>query len=209
MTKPRFHLEKYHRTRRYTCPACGRPHCYARYVDSQGQIELPMECGRCDHEVSCGYHRPPREFLAQIFPDPFDAPARLSRPMKELRPLGSKPEVTEVENERLLTIPEEIVQRTLDCYEINPLYIYLSKVFGEEGTRALFMEYGVGTSKRWGGATIFWQRDIDGIVRTGKIMGYDPLTGHRIKNPRPQMQWAHCLIGPPLPPRGGGVGGGQ
>lgn len=190
----RFHLEKYHRTRRYKCPACGRPHCYARYVDSQGEIELPMECGRCDHEVSCGYHRPPREFLEKMFPDPFTAPSSLSLPMERLNPVLSNPASTLDDIKRHSSMPEVIVQHSMQRYEINPLYLFLSKRFGKEGTLALFREYGVGTSQRWGGATVFWQRDIDGIVRTGKIMGYDPETGHRVKNPRPLMQWAHCLI---------------
>lgn len=47
------------------------------------------------------------------------------------------------------------MKQTLYGYSVNPLYRYIS--------------------------TIFWQIDINGNVRTGKIMKYDGKTGHRIK----------------------------
>lgn len=31
---------------------------------------------------------------------------------------------------------------------------------------------------------MFWQIDINGLVRTGKIMCYNPENGHRIKEPQ-------------------------
>ncbi len=47
----------------------------------------------------------------------------------------------------------------------------------------------------WGGSTVFWQVDVDGNVRVGKVMGYDPTTGHRVKEPKPQVAWVHSLMG--------------
>ncbi len=179
----RFVLEKYHRERRYTCPACHRPHCYTRYVDSQGEIELPMEFGRCDHEGSCGYHRPPskddvKEALKGLpLHTPLKVPPTVAKPK-------AKPSF----------IPDNLVQATMWSFQENPLYRFLSKVFGEADTARLMVCYGVGTSKMWGGAAVFWQRDINQRVRTGKVMGYDPETGHRIKQPHPLMNWAHVLL---------------
>lgn len=36
----------------------------------------------------------------------------------------------------------------------------------------------------------FWQIDINGSVRTGKIMCYNPENGHRIKEPQAFVSWA-------------------
>jgi hypothetical protein len=38
---------------------------------------------------------------------------------------------------------------------------------------------------------IFWQIDINGIVRTGKIMQYNPQTGKRIKHESGAIDWVH------------------
>ena len=47
-------------------------------------------------------------------------------------------------------------------YDINPLYRYFTKVMGKENVDKLFSLYRVGTSKMWGGATVFWQIDRNG-----------------------------------------------
>lgn len=78
-------------------------------------------------------------------------------------------------------------------FDINPLYRYLATVAGKEKTDRLFNLYKVGTSKMWNGATVFWQIDINGDVRAGKIMGYDAKTGHRIKEPFNQVSWVHSV----------------
>ncbi|MCC8036909.1 MAG: DUF3987 domain-containing protein [Bacteroidales bacterium] len=55
--------------------------------------------------------------------------------------------------------------------------------------------YKVGTSKAYGGSTVFWQVDHMGQVKAGKVIGYDPKTGHRVKDPKPQVAWVHSLMG--------------
>ena len=79
-------------------------------------------------------------------------------------------------------------------YSVNPLYRYISTVFGKEETERLFALYKVGTSKKWGGSTIFWQIDVNGNVHTGKIMKYDDKTGHRIKEPHSLVTWVHSEL---------------
>lgn len=71
---------------------------------------------------------------------------------------------------------------------------YISTVFGKEETERLFALYKVGTSKKWGGSTIFWQIDVNGNVHTGKIMKYDDKTGHRIKEPHSLVTWVHSEL---------------
>ena len=86
------------------------------------------------------------------------------------------------------------MERSLSHYGINPLYRYLSKVFGEQETERLMKMYHVGTSYKWGGSTIYWQVDKDDKVRTGKVMLYNPKDGHRVKEPRSYVGWAHTFL---------------
>lgn len=88
-------------------------------------------------------------------------------------------------------LPFDWVRQSMQRFDINPLYRYLTKVTGKEKTDRLFSLYKVGTSKMWNGATVFWQIDIYGNVHAGKIMGYNPETGHRIKEPFNQVSWVH------------------
>lgn len=54
--------------------------------------------------------------------------------------------------------------------------------------------YRVGTANHWQGSTVFWQTDIQGKVRTSKIMLYNPANGRRIKEPHNHITWVHSLI---------------
>ena len=54
--------------------------------------------------------------------------------------------------------------------------------------------YRIGTSSKWGGAAVFWQIDINGQVRTGKVMCYNAETGHRVKGPQAFVSWAHSEL---------------
>ncbi len=181
MSEYRFHLQKYKIGNRYTCPQCGRKRCFARYIDEQGKVTFPENVGRCDHEQSCGYHYSPSDY----FKDNPDANCnddwRYKTPIKECRKEKALP--TFIEN--------KLMEQTLHGYSVNPLYRYISTVFGKEETERLFALYKVGTSKKWDGSTIFWQIDIDGKVRTGKIMKYDAKTGHRTKEPHSMVTWVH------------------
>lgn len=186
MSEYRFHLQKYSYGSKTTCPNCGGNRCFVRYVDEEGVVVFPDRVGKCDHEHKCGYHYTPREYFRDN-PDMmnkadysrFDRQKSFKR--KIARPVPS-------------FISPDIVGRSLSHYDINPLYHYLSNVFGVEETMRLFDMYRIGTSAKWGGATIFWQTDMSGNVRTGKIMLYDTQTGHRIKEPQAYVSWAHSEL---------------
>ena len=47
-----------------TCPKCGRQ-SLVPYVDNLYGMILDERTGWCQHRKSCGYHRPPREFLKE------------------------------------------------------------------------------------------------------------------------------------------------
>lgn len=91
-------------------------------------------------------------------------------------------------------IPFSYVERSQSHYSINPLYQYFYHVFSEDETNRLFGMYCIGTSAKWGSSIVFWQIDINGQVRTGKIMCYNVETGHRVKEPQAFVSWAHSEL---------------
>ena len=193
MSEYRFHLQKYRPGSKKVCPKCGRKSCFTRYVDGNAQITFPNHVGKCDRINSCGYHYTPKEYF-QDNPtiketmieqnNRSDTPSRAVKPIA--KPLSSSAPQTSY-------LPSDWVSQSMQKFDVNPLYRYLTKVAGKEKTDRLFNLYKVGTSKMWNGATVFWQIDINGNVRAGKIMGYDAKTGHRIKHPFNQVNWVHSV----------------
>lgn len=193
MSDYRFHLQKYRPGSKTVCPKCGKKSCFTRYVDENAQFTFPDHVGKCDHINSCGYHYTPKEYFQDnpIVKETMieqnnrgDIPSRAVKPM--VKPLSTfVPQAS--------FLPFDWVSQSMQRFDINPLYQYLTKVTGKEKTDRLFSLYKVGTSKMWNGATVFWQIDIYGNVHAGKIMGYNPETGHRIKEPFNQVSWVHSV----------------
>ena len=192
MNEYRFHLQKYKAggNTKQTCPQCGRKRCFVRYVDEEGKIEFPDYVGRCDHEDSCGYHYTPKDFFSDnpdLKPDNFEDDAWRYGKANKLVTIKPEPGVPSF-------VSTDIMQKTLSHYDINPLYQFLCRTIGKDAANRQFERYKVGTSKKWGGSTVFWQIDKDGNVRSGKLMGYNPKDGHRIKEPIPQVCWVHTEL---------------
>ena len=55
----------------------------------------------------------------------------------------------------------------------------------------LMQDYALGATKD--GSVIYWQIDTKGRVRTGKVMKYNPETGHRIKDAG-GINWIHSIM---------------
>jgi hypothetical protein len=91
-------------------------------------------------------------------------------------------------------IPSPYVKQSFKKYGSNAFVQYLSKQFGNKISREVIKKYRIGTSKYWPGATVFWQTDHAGMVRSGKIMLYNPGTGKRVKEPRNYIYWAHKAL---------------
>lgn len=185
MSKYRFHLQKYSLGSKIACPRCERPRCFVRYVDEEGVVSFPNEVGKCDHEISCGYHYTPRDF----FRDNPNANIKEERPSDYVQPEKSTHEKEIIVPPSF--IPLEYFKVSLAHFEKNPLYKYLCRVFGEAEAQRVFHLYHVGTSAKWGGATVFWQIDAKEQVRSGKIILYNSETGHRVKEPHSYVSWAH------------------
>jgi hypothetical protein len=105
--------------------------------------------------------------------------------------------ITPPEPKPVSFIPVEVFKESLKDYEANNFIKYLINLFGVEIASELIGVYFIGTSKYWDGATVFYQIDIQGKIRTGKIMLYSPVTGKRVKEPYNHINWVHKAIKQP------------
>lgn len=178
----RYRLETYNpEIRKHICPACEK-RTFVRYVDVETGEYLSNEVGRCDREEKCGYHKTPRDYFQEhdtgpnrsyFFPRPGSEEIRRNKTFSIIKP--------------------ELAESTMTAYDRNNLFLYINSLWGPDAAQRILSSYAIGTCRFWPGATVFWQRDIDGRFRTGKIMLYDKNTGHRVKNPEAKIMWVHRL----------------
>ncbi len=168
---------------RFTCPNCGKPHCFVRYVDENGAM-LHESVGRCNHESSCGYHYTPKQFFAD-HPDQKPGPDWRYQQM---------PFHSEAKPKTLCTIPYALVTRSVRFDRDSHLITFLRTFLDPFIIESLIDEYQIGVTKSQG--TIFFQVDAQGRCRTGKIMLYNPEDGHRIKDPDvpSRITWVHSVM---------------
>lgn len=88
-------------------------------------------------------------------------------------------------------ISANLYWKTIDTGHSNYFRDWLSKTLDPVAASGLIQKYKVGTSKHWPGACIFWQVDMMGRIRSGKIMVYNPETGKRVRSPEPLITWVH------------------
>ncbi len=198
----KYHLRRYAgKSSRLTCPACERPYCFTPYVDDADNI-LDHTVGRCDHESSCAYHKTPAEYFRE-HPEarPRDddwrrEPDWLKRDRSRNVP-GTRHGIPSggtgtSQNHQLCTLPGEIVRRTLRNAPKSTLQEFLETIFAADVIARLKAEYRLGVTKDR--SVVFYQIDIQGRVRTGKIMQYNPADGHRMKNVAVPVDWAHARL---------------
>lgn len=80
----------------------------------------------------------------------------------------------------IYSLPHEVMLKTVGHYERNEFARFLSGRFGHVAAAEMLARFGVGTSNRWGGASVFWLIDEQNRVRGGQIALYDQ-TGHKVK----------------------------
>lgn len=181
----RYELQKYRtRSDRHTCPKCGDRHCFTYYVDESGQ-PLDKIVGRCDHESGCGYHYPPKEFFSDHpeLKDPDKGHSfqiRVDKSKKYACPSGKS----------ICTIPDDYVTRSRSDNSSLIHFLLSLQKGNEDNVRRVLEDYRIGATKD--GSTIFWQIDIKGQVRTGKIITYNGTDGHRIKDKG--ADWVHSRL---------------
>jgi hypothetical protein len=174
---------------RYHCPNCQhRDKTFSLYIDTKTGGHIHPTVGRCNRESNCEYHYKPKQYF-QDNNIPFNAPKSNANNPGPFRP-QPKP---------VSFIPDKVFKASLSltAFETNHFVQYLSNLFGIEVTNKLVGDYFIATSKHWNGATVFWQIDTQGKVRTGKIMLYSPATGKRVKEPFKHINWAHKVLKQP------------
>lgn len=184
----RYILEPYKgMNTRYRCPICQqKDKTFTLYIDTETREYIHLTVGRCSRESKCGYHYTPKQYFQDnniLFSSNFH---------NTQKPILYKPKPKTVS-----FIPVEIFKESLKDYEANNFIKYLINLFGVEIASKLIEVYFIGTSKYWDGATVFYQIDIQGKIRTGKIMLYSPVTGKRVKEPYNHIYWVHKAIKQP------------
>ncbi|WCC43299.1 DUF6371 domain-containing protein [Tenacibaculum finnmarkense] len=183
MNNYRYILEKYNGTKsRYNCPNCNKIGQFTRYIDTQTNEHLNDAVGVCSRLVKCGYHYKPKQYF-QDNNISFDKIPSIPFIRK---PPPPKPATT--------YFNAEVMNKSLSSKAPNFFLDYLSTLWFEEDVIKLAKKYNIGTSNKWNGATTFWQQDINGKIRSGKTMLYDPETGKRVKKPYNHIGWEHSKI---------------
>jgi hypothetical protein len=188
MTEHKYILEPYKgMNTRYRCPDCQhRDKTFSIYIDTETGEHIHPSVGRCNRESNCGHHYTPKQYF-QDNNISFDTP----------QPKAYKPRPVTPQPKPVSFIPVEVFKASLKADETNHFVQFLINLFGVEVASGLVSRYFIATSKHWNGATVFWQIDTQGKVRTGKIMLYSPTTGKRVKNLKLPVYWVHKAIKQP------------
>jgi len=101
-------------------------------------------------------------------------------------------------------IQPNVLHQSLGNYDQNTLFQFIRKLTDDNTAEAIKQQYKIGTSMFWKGATVFWQIDIEGKIRNGKIMQYVMRTDEkcsigtncgRVKTNIPPVMWVSRLKG--------------
>ena len=191
----RYQLAHYTRTANWLiCPNCGKRQLVP-YVDTESGEILDPTCGRCNRESNCGYHLPPSEFFKQnpgarpqgdAWREP---PAWLKNQPRKPKPVQQPPKPAGP----ICELPREIVEKTILPEPESNFMKFLDTLFDPLIVEGLQFMYNLGVTKN--GEVIFYQKDIKGRYRGGKILQYNPVLGKRIKNGGGiPVNWVHPLF---------------
>ena len=150
-------------SKHYQCPKCKHITFKPLVYTSDGKTIVGEEFGRCERINSCGYLKFPNMKETKFNEKDFNNSDCYFRDETKLIPDY---------------IDKSIVESTFCNFRENVLARYIIKNFGSETFFDLQAKYNIGTAKN--GGTIFWQEDIEGRFRTGKVFYYKP-DGHRDK----------------------------
>lgn len=179
----RFILEPYKNLKsRHICPKCGKKEL-TFYIDTLKNEPIHPTVGRCNRESKCTYNYTPKQYFIDN-----NIISEIS-PKQTIKTIQVQPKAKEISY-----IDFEVVKRSFLNYDNNNFVNFLISIFGEIITKQLIKKYLIGTSSHWHGATIFYQKDIFGKIRTGKVMLYNSDLGKRIKKPYDHITWLHRLL---------------
>ena len=178
----RYRLEPYNGMKtRFCCPKCGKQNVFTKYIDTDKNEYLNDSVGCCNRIIKCGYHYKPKEyFLDNNIPS--------NTIFKKYISFDKKPKL------EISYIDIEIMKKSIAPKESNFFIDYLVSLWDLETASFLAEKYNIGTSKYWNGATVFWQKDKEGKIRSGKIMLYNAVNGKRLKKPYNYINWVHKVL---------------
>lgn len=166
-------------------------------------------CGKCNRLSNCGYHMPPREWAEQYAPkrewlskeeyrEQYKKQRRESEEAKYKflqreaeRKANSFDPIKEVQPPKVQAYLDRMGElcKLMQVHN-NTLVDYLHLIESEEKVNAVLAKYHIGSTKQK--EIIYWQIDLRGRVRTGKVMAYGN-DGHRIKSKN--ANWMHAIEG--------------
>ncbi len=217
MSEYRYQLERYRgRSTRYICPQCKRKQSFTRYIDTYNNNEYVSDnVGKCNRIDKCGYHYTPKQYYT-------DNPWKRDTPPREegsSRPCGYhytpkqyytdnpwKRENSSSGGWLMVKNPRDFNQLTINHPPTSyiPEWVatgsltrdsthmqWLRTTFGTDEAERIRQLYGVGGTRD--GRVVFWQRDTQGLLRTGKVMAYDPTSGRRTKGAG-SCDWVHSIM---------------
>lgn len=165
---------------RHECPECRTKKSFTLYLDGNTNEPINRKVGKCNRESKCGYHYSPKQYFydnpTQSKKSNNKTTTQLANTFPSLNPMGE--------------IPVHFVNESLSGK--SNFVVFLTKFRTIEEIKNICAKYKLGATKT--GEVIFWQIDINGIVRTGKIMQYNPATGKRIKNDSGAIDWVHSRL---------------
>ena len=171
---------------RFTCPSCETKHSFTLYLDGNTNEPIHRTVGKCNRESKCGYHYTPKQFfIDNPSLSPPLAGGRVGSACLVLKQLPTPKPIAQPQPPG--TIPFSYVERSAS-YKSN-FVRFLFDFLTDEQIEQAYQNYALGTTKT--NEVIFWQIDITGKVRTGKIMQYNPETGRRIKHESGAIDWVH------------------
>lgn len=183
MENYRYALEK--TSKKLICPSCNQKR-FTRFVDTETGEYLPYQYGRCDRSDNCTYHNDPyKDGYSKMISDQERGSDTNWKPKPYVAPLPRPKPVPSY-------IEPKILKRSLN-YQ-NHFLTFLNIRFGVPVTNRLIEKYIIGDSNKWSGATVFWQIDQSGKIRSGKVMVYNPETGKRVKEPYNLITWIHKVL---------------
>lgn len=170
-------LEKYKgKDSRHQCPGCNDKSSFVLYYDTEKNMPIHKTVGKCNHESGCGYHYTPKQYFNDNSIQNNFKPDHYIKPVEPIRPMG--------------TLNFDLIEKSAS-YQSN-FVRFLFDIFDHNSTInptivRLCQSYAIGATKAK--EVIFWQIDINGIVRTGKIMQYSPEIGKR-----QNVDWIHSRM---------------
>jgi len=174
----------------HICPKCEKRK-FKRYVDTQTMQYVADNVGKCNRLIKCGYHYPPREYAK-------DNPQSKTTYMPTCH--KTTPIFVNTQKKPSFLNADFVTQSMKNERYVNSFTRWLYAIIGKEPNYGIetvkkqINKYYLGGSTHMKDAVIFWQIDIRGNVRTGKIMRYDSRTGKRLKGNGYNYDWVHACL---------------